>query len=128
MHLRRRVPKGRRNRGPPTFNSSKYKLYKWRRYAPPKRRMTFSGLQKTEIFMKISIFWDITPCSSLKVNRCFGGTYCLYLQGRKISRARNQRENRWRAKDSTLYNHRSGYFITCNFQFEEYYLQGYDAV
>jgi hypothetical protein len=42
--------------------------------------------------MKSIIFWDITPCSPLSVNRRFGGTYRLYLQGRKISRARNQRE------------------------------------
>jgi hypothetical protein len=33
--------------------------------------------------MKSSIFWDITPCSPLSVNRRFGGTYRLHLQGRK---------------------------------------------
>jgi hypothetical protein len=27
-------------------------------------------------------FWDITPCSPLSVNRRFGGTYRLHLQGR----------------------------------------------
>jgi hypothetical protein len=31
--------------------------------------------------MKSSIFWDIKPCSPLKVNRCFGGTCCLHLHG-----------------------------------------------
>jgi hypothetical protein len=36
----------------------------------------------------------ITPCSPLKINRLFGGTYRLHHQGLKISRARNQRENR----------------------------------
>jgi hypothetical protein len=48
--------------------------------------------------MKSTIFWDITPCSSLKVNRRFGRTYRLHLYGRKISRARNQRETeeKWR--------------------------------
>jgi hypothetical protein len=34
---------------------------------------------------KITIFWDITPYSPLNVNRRFGGTYRLHLQGRKIS-------------------------------------------
>jgi hypothetical protein len=48
----------------------------------------------TAVVMKSTIFWDITPCSSLSVNRCFGGTYRLHLQGRRISRARNQRESR----------------------------------
>jgi hypothetical protein len=41
--------------------------------------------------MKKYIFWDITPCSSLKVNRRVGGT-SLHLQGERISQARNQRE------------------------------------
>jgi hypothetical protein len=36
---------------------------------------------------------DIMPCCPLKVNRNFGETYCLHLQGRRISRARNQPEN-----------------------------------
>jgi hypothetical protein len=38
--------------------------------------------------------WDITPCSPLKVNRHFGGTCRLHLQGRKISRTRKQRESK----------------------------------
>jgi hypothetical protein len=28
-----------------------------------------------------TIFWDITPCRPLSVNRCSGGTYRLHLQG-----------------------------------------------
>jgi hypothetical protein len=48
----------------------------------------------TAVVMKSSIFWDIKPCSPLKFNRRFGGTYRLHLQGQKISRARNQRESR----------------------------------
>jgi hypothetical protein len=35
------------------------------------------------IRLKIVAFWDITPCTQLKANRRFGGTYHLYLQGRK---------------------------------------------
>jgi hypothetical protein len=33
--------------------------------------------------MKNAVFWDVAPCTS-RVNRRFGGTYRLYLQGRKI--------------------------------------------
>jgi hypothetical protein len=33
--------------------------------------------------MKSSTFWDITPCSPLKIIRCFGGTYRLNIQGRR---------------------------------------------
>jgi hypothetical protein len=32
----------------------------------------------TAVVMKSSIFWDITPCSLLKVNRRFGGIYHLH--------------------------------------------------
>jgi hypothetical protein len=39
--------------------------------------------------MKSSAFWNITPFSPMKVNRYFGGTYRLNLQGRKV---RNQHE------------------------------------
>jgi hypothetical protein len=34
----------------------------------------------TAVIMKSSVFWDITLCSPLKVNRRFGETYRLHLQ------------------------------------------------
>jgi hypothetical protein len=34
----------------------------------------------TAVVMKSIIFWNITPCSPLRVNRRFGGTYRLHLQ------------------------------------------------
>jgi hypothetical protein len=37
----------------------------------------------TAVVMKSTIFWDITPCSPLKVNQHFGGTYRLHLQDRE---------------------------------------------
>jgi hypothetical protein len=52
--------------------------------------------------MESTIFWDITPCSPLKVNRHFGGAYRLQLQGRRISRARNQRGSKWKAGPAWL--------------------------
>jgi hypothetical protein len=36
------------------------------------------------------IFWDITPFGPVEVNRRFGETYCLQLQGRKVSQISNQ--------------------------------------
>jgi hypothetical protein len=42
----------------------------------------------TAVIMKSAIFWDITPCSPLSVNRCFRGTSRLHLRGREISWAR----------------------------------------
>jgi hypothetical protein len=38
------------------------------------------------------IFWDVTPCSSVKVHRHYGGIYCLHLQGRNVSHANNEPE------------------------------------
>jgi hypothetical protein len=52
----------------------------------------------TAVVMKSTIFWDITPCSPLKFNRRFGGTYRLHLQGRRISQAINQRESKWQVE------------------------------
>jgi hypothetical protein len=46
----------------------------------------------TAVVMKSPIFWDITPCSPLQLNRRFEGTCRLHLQGRKISQGRNQYE------------------------------------
>jgi hypothetical protein len=40
---------------------------------------------------KLNILWDVTLCSPLKVNRHFGGTYGLHLQGR-VSRGSYQQE------------------------------------
>jgi hypothetical protein len=45
------------------------------------------------VVMKSNIFWIITQCSLLTVNRLFWWTYQLHLQGR-ISRTRYQRERR----------------------------------
>jgi hypothetical protein len=39
-----------------------------------------------------SVFWDITPCSPLKVIWRFGGTYRRHIQDRRISHTRNQHE------------------------------------
>jgi hypothetical protein len=35
----------------------------------------------TKISFKSTIFWDIAPCSPLRVNRGFGETYRFHLQG-----------------------------------------------
>jgi hypothetical protein len=43
----------------------------------------------TAVVMKSSISWDITLCGILKVNRYFRRTCRLYLQGQRISQARN---------------------------------------
>jgi hypothetical protein len=39
-----------------------------------------------------SIFWNIKPSSSMKLNRRFGGICSIHLQDRSISEARSQRE------------------------------------
>jgi hypothetical protein len=39
-------------------------------------------------------FWNITPCSPLRVNWCFRGVCSLHPHGRRISKARNQRESK----------------------------------
>jgi hypothetical protein len=39
----------------------------------------------TAVIVKSTIFWDITPCTPLKINGRIRGTYLLHLQGRRIS-------------------------------------------
>jgi hypothetical protein len=57
--------------------------------------------------MNSTIFWDIMPRSPLKVNRRFGGTYRLHLQ-RRISRVRNQLENKWQAEVCLFFDPEDG--------------------
>jgi hypothetical protein len=54
-------------------------LVKWRMFT----NVGFKVI--TGVIMKSYIFWDITPCCPLKVNRCFGVTSHFHLQGRRIS-------------------------------------------
>jgi hypothetical protein len=56
--------------------------------------LLFFEITKQILIEKSSISWDITQCSPMKVNRPFGGTYRLHLEGRRISRARNQSESK----------------------------------
>jgi hypothetical protein len=56
--------------------------------------------------MKSYILWDVTLCSHLKINRRFGGKYCLKLQGGRISQARNQHET-----NSAWYALRTGFLL-----------------
>jgi hypothetical protein len=63
-----------------------------------RKNVYFVGFEDlTAVVFKSTIFWDITPCGPLKANWRFGGTYCLHLQDRETSRARNQVESRWQA-------------------------------
>jgi hypothetical protein len=48
----------------------------------------------TAVTMKNIVFWDVAPCRSCELNRRFGVTYRLHLQGRKI-RERGTSVSRW---------------------------------
>jgi hypothetical protein len=37
-----------------------------------------------------SIFWNVMLCSPAEFHSCFGGKYCLHLQGRRESQASNE--------------------------------------
>jgi hypothetical protein len=55
----------------------------------PGRHVALCGTSWKIESLRSSIFWHITPCSPLSVNRRFGSTYRLHLQGPKISWAKN---------------------------------------
>jgi hypothetical protein len=64
-----------------------------------------------DIHLTSYVFWDITLYSPVKVNRRFGGTYCLHLQGRSISQVRNQ--NGAGIKQRSPYCLLHAYFLLC---------------
>jgi hypothetical protein len=57
--------------------------------------------------IKNAVFWDVAPCRYF-VNRRFGGTYRLHLQGKKYPPAMNQRElyTAPHPEDGILHSHR----------------------
>jgi hypothetical protein len=63
------------------FVSNPLKYQKAHAFLLAKKCVGFEVL--TAVVMNSTIFWDIMPCSPLSVNRRFGGTYYLHLQGRK---------------------------------------------
>jgi hypothetical protein len=46
------------------------------------RKSTFEVL--TAVIIKRTVFWDKVISRSVKLNRGFGGTYCLQVQGRRV--------------------------------------------
>jgi hypothetical protein len=44
----------------------------------------------TQFSVKSSVFYDIMPCSLLKISCHFGGTCFLHIQGGRVSQARSQ--------------------------------------
>jgi hypothetical protein len=42
----------------------------------------------TAVTMKNAVFWGVAPCRCGRLNRHFGGSYRLHLQGRKIRERR----------------------------------------
>jgi hypothetical protein len=47
---------------------------------PPLTSFCYVGFEVlTAVVMKSSVFWDITPCNPLKINRHFGGTFRLHV-------------------------------------------------
>jgi hypothetical protein len=43
---------------------------------------TTTSSDKHKNRLKITVNWDVTSCSLIERNQCFGGTYTLHLQGR----------------------------------------------
>jgi hypothetical protein len=41
------------------------------------------NMAPVKIHIKIPVFWDVSPCSSVDRYPCFGGTCYFHLQGRR---------------------------------------------
>jgi hypothetical protein len=60
-----------------------------------RNKLIFAGSEAVAaVFMKSSVYWDVTQYGIMKFDPIFGGTCRLHLQRRRINQARNQ--------DSTL--------------------------
>jgi hypothetical protein len=57
----------------------------------------------SEVLITMVIFLDITQYSPLEVNGRFGGAYLLHIQSRRLSRARNKRECRWKTVKNIVF-------------------------
>jgi hypothetical protein len=42
----------------------------------------FYALVDEAVSIYMAAFWIVAPCSLIAVHQCFGGTYCLDIQGR----------------------------------------------
>jgi hypothetical protein len=56
-----------------------FALSKW--YSTHVDLTTRTSALKLQEVVKISIFWDVAPCSIVEVDRRFRGAYCLHHQG-----------------------------------------------
>jgi hypothetical protein len=70
----------------------------------------------TLVFLKSYIFWDITLRSPLKVDWRFEWTHRLYLQGRRINQARNQREAGSKQRFTLAYSSTLKIEAICSFE------------
>jgi hypothetical protein len=46
----------------------------------------------TAVIMRITVFWDVTLCSPVEVRPLLSKTYCVFLQGRRVSQGSNEQE------------------------------------
>jgi hypothetical protein len=67
------------------------------------------------------VYLDITLCNPLKISRRFGETYRLHLQGRRISRTRNQGERRWQAELKSFTNLLAGLSLNSPFDTRDWF-------
>jgi hypothetical protein len=74
---------------------------------------------KMKLFKRV-LYWDITPCSPLKISWPIGGTCRLHPQGPRISQARNQSETASRV----IAAWRWGRYVSANFRLTFKWIHG----
>jgi hypothetical protein len=79
-------------------------------------------ITKFNKILRIAVFWDVTPCNFVDGYQRFRGSFCLYLQGRRV------------AKSFSLIWNSIQYKVECvfpvgpNITVEEYSLLGFNAM
>jgi hypothetical protein len=56
-------------------------LYRLFNLIPARHVSSTASAVLTGVTVKITVFWNVTVCSLVGHNLCFGGTWCLHFQG-----------------------------------------------
>ena len=63
------------------------------------------GGELTAITVKVTVAWDVTPCSLVRRYQLFGGSSCLHLQGKLIVHPDDGGREFFRTVGTCLRNH-----------------------
>jgi hypothetical protein len=80
-------------------------------------RLTINVKSERKVPKDSSVFWDWTPCSPLKVNRCFGETHRFCFRSVKTKQIKEQAWQQWEEELSLYF---LAWLIVCSWGWRQY--------